>query len=119
MQATRADDVETKHTTREQAIKLRTGSTPFAIQTEARSAILFLATSHNVTPTIIGYFSSASELSSSKGLTPPAPFRTMPPVPPALHFCHECNMEMRPLMEPNPTCPNCGSEFVEEVGARV
>ncbi|CAO1618372.1 unnamed protein product [Sympodiomycopsis kandeliae] len=36
-------------------------------------------------------------------------------MPPALHYCHECNTEMRPLMAPGPICPRCGGGFVEEV----
>ncbi|GAC99742.1 zinc finger containing protein [Pseudozyma hubeiensis SY62] len=28
-------------------------------------------------------------------------------------FCHECGIEIRPLMTPDPTCPRCNGQFVE------
>ncbi|PWY97522.1 hypothetical protein BCV70DRAFT_141635, partial [Testicularia cyperi] len=28
-------------------------------------------------------------------------------------FCHECAIEIRPLMTPEPTCPRCNGQFVE------
>lgn len=28
-------------------------------------------------------------------------------------FCHECALEIRPLMTPEPTCPRCNGSFVE------
>ncbi|KAH7107206.1 hypothetical protein BKA62DRAFT_686280 [Auriculariales sp. MPI-PUGE-AT-0066] len=30
-------------------------------------------------------------------------------------FCHQCHAEMRPLMVPDPHCPNCNSDFVEKI----
>ncbi|CDU25419.1 uncharacterized protein SPSC_05312 [Sporisorium scitamineum] len=28
-------------------------------------------------------------------------------------YCHECGIEIRPLMTPDPTCPRCNGQFVE------
>lgn len=30
-------------------------------------------------------------------------------------YCHECGIEIRPLMTPGPTCPRCSGSFVEVV----
>ncbi|UZJ57393.1 hypothetical protein CBS101457_006713 [Exobasidium rhododendri] len=37
------------------------------------------------------------------------------PRAPPMYYCHECAIEIRPLMVPNPTCPRCNGEFVEEI----
>ena len=37
------------------------------------------------------------------------------PAPPQMAFCHECGIEIRPLMAPDPTCPRCNGQFVEMV----
>lgn len=34
---------------------------------------------------------------------------------PPLSYCHQCSFEGRPLLQPGPTCPRCGSDFMEEV----
>ncbi|CAI2177038.1 14529_t:CDS:2 [Funneliformis geosporum] len=31
------------------------------------------------------------------------------------YFCHQCHVDIEPLMAPNPTCPRCNGEFVEEI----
>ncbi|KAJ1023216.1 hypothetical protein NDA16_003369 [Ustilago loliicola] len=31
----------------------------------------------------------------------------------SMAFCHECGIEIRPLMTPDPTCPRCNGQFVE------
>lgn len=46
---------------------------------------------------------NSSAATSSHGAAPP------------MYWCHECAIEMRPLMTPGPTCPRCNGEFVEEV----
>ncbi|SNX85679.1 uncharacterized protein MEPE_04388 [Melanopsichium pennsylvanicum] len=28
-------------------------------------------------------------------------------------YCHECNIDIRPLLTPDPTCPRCNGQFVE------
>ncbi|KAF9425955.1 hypothetical protein BGZ94_007077 [Podila epigama] len=38
------------------------------------------------------------------------------PLPPSRPFwCHQCRAEITPMMVPDPMCPNCHSEFVEEI----
>jgi hypothetical protein len=32
-----------------------------------------------------------------------------------IFVCYRCNREIEPLMAPNPTCPHCHDDFVEEV----
>lgn len=44
----------------------------------------------------------------------PAAVRNHGSAPP-MYWCHECAIEMRPLMTPGPTCPRCNGEFVEEI----
>ncbi|PWN22928.1 hypothetical protein BCV69DRAFT_280537 [Microstroma glucosiphilum] len=34
---------------------------------------------------------------------------------PPLSYCHQCSFEGRPLLQPGPTCPRCGSDFMEEI----
>ncbi|EPQ31565.1 uncharacterized protein PFL1_00898 [Pseudozyma flocculosa PF-1] len=34
---------------------------------------------------------------------------------PSLVFCHQCGIEVRPLMAPDPTCPRCNGQFVEVI----
>ncbi|KAG0094873.1 hypothetical protein BGZ93_006668 [Podila epicladia] len=31
------------------------------------------------------------------------------------YWCHQCRAEITPMMVPDPMCPNCHSEFVEEI----
>ncbi|KAG0027325.1 hypothetical protein BGZ81_005698 [Podila clonocystis] len=31
------------------------------------------------------------------------------------YWCHQCAMEITPMMVPHPLCPNCHSEFVEKI----
>ncbi|CAG8736303.1 7784_t:CDS:2, partial [Funneliformis mosseae] len=31
------------------------------------------------------------------------------------YFCHQCQVDIEPLLAPNPTCPRCNGEFVEEI----
>ncbi|ORX85639.1 hypothetical protein K493DRAFT_319928 [Basidiobolus meristosporus CBS 931.73] len=31
------------------------------------------------------------------------------------HWCHQCQIEITPMMAPHPTCPHCLGEFVEEI----
>ncbi|KAI8057939.1 hypothetical protein BDF22DRAFT_662958 [Syncephalis plumigaleata] len=33
------------------------------------------------------------------------------------YYCHVCNRDIQPLMVPNPTCPHCHGEFIEEIEA--
>ncbi|KFH71922.1 hypothetical protein MVEG_02216 [Podila verticillata NRRL 6337] len=37
------------------------------------------------------------------------------PNPSRPYWCHECRAEITPMMVPDPMCPNCHSEFVEEI----
>ncbi|KAN0061407.1 hypothetical protein ACQY0O_006254 [Thecaphora frezii] len=34
---------------------------------------------------------------------------------PPMVFCHQCGIEIRPLMMPDPTCPRCNGQFVEVI----
>ncbi|KAK9760724.1 hypothetical protein K7432_014943, partial [Basidiobolus ranarum] len=31
------------------------------------------------------------------------------------HWCHQCQIEIAPMLTPHPTCPHCLGEFVEEL----
>ncbi|KAJ2705225.1 hypothetical protein FB645_002623 [Coemansia sp. IMI 203386] len=35
----------------------------------------------------------------------------------ASHWCHQCSREIAPMMAPNPICPRCHGDFVEEIQA--
>ncbi|PWA00581.1 hypothetical protein BB558_003383 [Smittium angustum] len=44
------------------------------------------------------------------GSSTTAPTRTQ-----AQYWCHQCQREITPLMAPNPICPRCNGDFVEEI----
>ncbi|KAG8988373.1 oxidation resistance protein 1 [Tulasnella sp. 427] len=78
----------------------------------AKAARLASVLPISTTTTSILRKSTFNELDSD--MSTPEPRRRAP-----LFYCYECHTEARPLMVPDPHCPECNSTFVEEIPAET